>query len=359
MLKEIGSEFWIPEQSFEKLEFNEFNPRNFQFDGDVYLVLSGRTAIDLICRDIQKNHKIKNVYMPAYCCESMIFPFTNLGVNVEFYDMGIDNKRELKYYINDAKQTDILFLNNYFGFPNTIDIEKIEKLKENGAIVIYDRTHSLFLGNDNMVKYADYSFASIRKWMEIATGAIVNKRKGHFFEFILSDCPYADIKIESMRLKSRFIEGDETISKSDFFDIFNIFNKKLKEDYAFYKIDNCSLNILNHFDFATIMENRKRNAVYLYGNLKCNGDIFFPFGNPKTDAPLFLPILLPTKKQRDNLSQKLIKNDIYCPIHWPKSKYITSEMKVNYIYDRELSLVCDQRYDIKQMKKIIDAIIKN
>ena len=74
-----------------------------------------------------------------------------------------------------------------------------------------------------------------------------------------------------------------------------------------------------------------------------------------TDCPMFVPIFVPDGK-RDELRRYLIRNEIYCPVHWPVSEYHVLDEKTKEIYDNELSLVCDQRYNEKDMKRMIDTI---
>ena len=47
----------------------------------------------------------------------------------------------------------------------------------------------------------------------------------------------------------------------------------------------------------------------------------------------------------------LIENKIYLPVHWPQ------EEKINNIFENELSLICDQRYDKSQIEEYIDLVI--
>lgn len=74
------------------------------------------------------------------------------------------------------------------------------------------------------------------------------------------------------------------------------------------------------------------------------------------DVPLFVPILV-KKGYRDSLRNYLIAHQIYCPVHWPVSEYhreVTKDGRI--IYEEELSLVCDQRYSIADMKREIKTI---
>jgi dTDP-4-amino-4,6-dideoxygalactose transaminase len=107
----------------------------------------------------------------------------------------------------------------------------------------------------------------------------------------------------------------------------------------------------------------KLDSNYIIDRRKINAKIImnaFPelliFPEVKeSDCPMFVPILLPAEK-RNGLRQYLIKNDIYCPIHWPVSNYHRLDERTRILYDSELSLVCDQRYSEKDMYHMIDII---
>lgn len=46
---------------------------------------------------------------------------------------------------------------------------------------------------------------------------------------------------------------------------------------------------------------------------------------------------------------------MYCPIHWPKPT-ILNEGNLTSIYDKELSLIADQRYNETDMQYIIGRL---
>ena len=68
---------------------------------------------------------------------------------------------------------------------------------------------------------------------------------------------------------------------------------------------------------------------------------------------MFVPILV-DPHIRDDLRSYLINRQIYCPVHWPKSSY---HGMCNELYDMELSLVCDQRYNFADMDRMVHAIM--
>ena len=181
---EIGSEFWFEDDMPQAVS-----------DRDGVYALSGRTAIDLIIQDILKTRKIQNVYMPAWCCDSMLAS----GVHVDFYDVGHTESAEsteIMCHTDGTDYTDIFYVTNYFGYENTLPIETVKKFKEKGAIILYDSTHSFLMEDDPYLALADYSFASIRKWMGVIGGAVVYGVK----DCQLKPYPHLECKERAMRM---------------------------------------------------------------------------------------------------------------------------------------------------------------
>ena len=335
-MREIGSEFWL-----------EREPKELSCDRDGYYVLSGRTAIDLIIQDILKKRKIQNVYMPAWCCDSMIAPFVAHGICVDFYDIRFDGT--LKCHTVCTDDTDIFYVTNYFGYENIFSVETVRRFKKQGAIILYDRTHSFLMENDPYMTLADYSFASIRKWMGVIGGAMV----AGVGECELKPCLYLNGKGKAMRMKKAFIEGEETIDKQAFLNLYAEFGHHLAEDYQNYKMDDLSYVLYKSADFAAISRKRRENAQYLHEHLK---GVRFIGELTDNAVPLFVPVFFDTTEQRNVVRKKLIDAQIYCPIHWPKPVLILADFEANKIYDTELSLICDQRYDLAEMERMVTLI---
>ena len=102
-------------------------------------------------------------------------------------------------------------------------------------------------------------------------------------------------------------------------------------------------------------EQRRENAAYIHYNLK---GVQFMYEFTDKSVPLFVPVLFESKEQRDYVRKKLIEQQIYCPVHWPQPKQIPADYKVNDIVNRELSLICDQRYGINEIKREIETIMR-
>ncbi len=350
-MREIGSEFWL------ERELSATSNRDGCF------VLSGRTAIDLIIQDIAKKQPVRSVYMPAWGCDSMIAPFLSRGVEIGFYDICpaeiAENAEKASGRIISAISAlsagqkelseSILYVTNYFGYENTIPIETVKRFKEKGAVILYDRTHSFLMVNDPYLELADYSFASIRKWMGVIGGAEVEGVK----DVVLKPCPYLEPKESAMRMKQAYMAGDNTINKQEFLSLYGEFGHHLAEDYRDYEMDDLSYAIYKATDFEVMKAQRKANAQYLYEHLK---GVRFMYDLTDKAVPLFVPVLFESKEQRDAVRRKLIEAEIYCPIHWPKPSQITADFEANKIYDTELSLICDQRYTTDDMARMAAVI---
>lgn len=330
IIREIGSEFW-----------HQSPPLTEEYPGNEVYLLSGRTALRFIIDDICRNKEVRKVLMPSYCCDSMIIPFVQSGIEVEFYQVHRDH---LDFpYENDA---DIIFLIDFFGYEigENLDIARRENRKK--KIIIYDATHKIN-GNENVEALADYSFCSYRKWFYCNYAKAVKWRGAfdHYTE-LGSHERYLLLRDIAAREKEKYIAGlvrDKQIFLSHFSEAEQI----LDRDYVGY----CGNPV--EADVGAIVAKRRENAAILIRELMEIPQVcLWRDRIGPNDAPLFVPILV-APEVRSNLRNHLIEEQIYCPIHWPKSSY---HEVFEELYDMELSLVCDQRYNSIDMKRMVQAI---
>jgi hypothetical protein len=149
-----------------------------------------------------------------------------------------------------------------------------------------------------------------------------------------------------MELKTEYLKDSGKKKKEKYLQMFAESNHWLGEHYSGLSIDSFSRDYLKSVDVEQQRKIRRENAKALYEGL--NGRVQFMFPVENMDCPLFVPILLPN---RNEVRAHLTKNDIYCPVHWPKPEGCESN-----IYYLELSLICDQRYGIEDMKRIVSVI---
>lgn len=342
---EIGSEFWLEDIKNEKK--NKF----FMIGQDRRFLLSGRTAIMYVINDILKSNKdVKRVYMPSFCCESMLQPFLEKDINIIYYNVSYNNK--IMYNIDTNKKCDIFFAMNYFGFVSTNMHEYIKEFSRKGVIVIEDITHSL-LCDQNYCSNSDYLVVSLRKWFPIITGGMAVKLKGSFLEQenYNENADIVKIKREAMLLKQMYINNLKNVNKDEYLKLYRTADAILDRDYNNYLIDKESYRIIWNLDIEFIKQRRKQNAKAIYKTLENTRLNFLIPKLEESDCPIFVPIYLDID-EKQQLSKFLIENQIYCPSHWPKPNCLCD----SNLYNRELSLICDQRYTENQVKEYVEKI---
>lgn len=329
-MREIGSEFWQKYEAFYPEKANN----------EVYL-LSGRTAIHYIISDILKKKELHKIMIPSYCCESMILPFIQSGVEVSFFK--VDRDAIVYPYDNDA---DAVLLVDFFGYINQQNSEVAFHEKHRGKIVIYDSTHKID-GNLLVQKNADYSFCSYRKWF-YCNYAKATKHTGDFLNNtnLKSHDQYIKLRDESANQKEMYLSGT-FLDKQVFLNGFTAAEQLLDEQYVGYKGQPVA------FDLENIISKRQENAAYLISEINKMPNIgLWRDKVLANDTPMFVPIFV-DHSVRDKLRKALIDESIYCPVHWPKTIFHSD---FSPLYDTELSLICDQRYDIYDMKRIVSVI---
>lgn len=332
MRKDIGGEFW-------EVEIGEEN--NLFSDKTVWFA-SGRAALKAVIKDIKAKNRVETVALPSWCCDSMIIPFVDEGIKVSFYPVYFEDG-QLKQEINE--DPDIIFVMDYFGFTSDINMESSDK------IVIRDVTQSIF---SKKYEDADYYFGSLRKWSGFYTGGFALKKDpwNIQLDFPEVDSYYLYLRKKAMREKATYIlENKDSRKFIDIFEEGEYYLNTVKEITAGTTEDK---ERTKHLDIDFIKTRRQENAKFLLQNIEFDENIKPVFKEIKSeDAPLFFPILV---KDRETLRDRFIENGIYSPTHWGVSIYHSVTEKERYIYDNEMSLICDQRYSVEDMKRICDIV---
>ena len=328
--KEIGSEFWdipVSEQGN-----NIFPERTRWF-------ISGTAALESIIIDILNNNRIKTVALPSWCCNCMITPFLKYGIDVEFYPVYMKDGTLTCDY--ETVSADCWVLISYFGYTS-----QLNKGRPSGTI-IRDLTHSIF---SNESFEADYYFGSLRKWAGFFTGGFAwSDAWSSEPSFSVCDTSYIELRRTAMNLKKQYIHG--VIETKEYLNLFERGEAFLDhcEPMLAYDLD---VEKAVHLDWEFIKEKRRKNASILLDSL--GSWAIFPEMKDE-DCPLFVPLLLDTEK-RDALRNYLRGKSIYCPIHWSiEPEHQLTDLTAD-LYKREISIVCDQRYDEEDMFMILNAI---
>lgn len=340
---EIGSEYhYIPINNKTNEKISMFNVI------DEAYTFSGRTAIEVVLQNLTG---IKKALIPSYCCDSMIVPFREANIEVEFYDVFWDNG--LKEKIDIKNDVDLVLWCNYFGFKRPMP--DFSRFIARGGIVLEDITHS-YLSDSPFHSQSQYIIASIRKWFPLICGGYCASLVGKLQNKPMLEVPneYIDTKKLAMKQKAMYLINEDSIIKDEYMNNFSWSNHWLANNYSGLRIDQESKDYIDAIDISEIKSIRKRNALVVYEYLNKNEEVFPIFEELDVDCPLFVPIVCTSKMKRDELRQELISQKVYCPIHWPTPKYNCN----SNLYDLELSLICDQRYNEEDMKRMMQIFCK-
>lgn len=350
---EIGSEFWIDKNKLV-LESDEMPSWLTRF-GNVVLTTSGRGALSLLLEHVKP--RVKSVLLPAYICDSVILPFEQGGYELSYYDV---DKYLKPTDIESIKNSNVgVFLHmGYFGFStNEILSDLISSLKSESVITIEDVTHTLF-SQQNKSMESDYIIGSIRKWFGIPSGGFLASDKIMKIDLLDANVDLINIRKLSLHQKFEYMNSGNESIKSTYLSGFNRAEHIFDEDIKPYKIDHESEVIVKNLNNKELQSARQRNYAFLLKQLRGVDGIVVLFDDVENDVtPLFFPIYV--KNNRDELRRKLIENEIYCPVHWPIPKQVNGHLNITTknIYDSILSIPCDQRYQIEDMRRIINEIV--
>ncbi len=338
MVKEIGSDFPISLSLFSKKRKNL--PKNS------ILLTSGRDCLAYILKSLKPT---SDVLLPSYLCPSVLEPFKKLNIKYKFYkvnkNLNID-LTDLKRKIKSKKPTAVLTI-NYFGFIQP-EINKIKEVcNENKIILIEDQVQSFLTKN---TPKGDIIFNSYRKFLPLPDGAFL---KGNLKR--VKTYPNKT-KFSSMRLKAGIMKN-LNFPKEYYYERFKSAEDKLDTHPWPSKMSKTSKKILNKLNLREIVLKRRKNYIFLLKNLKSKNIKPLYSNLPKEVCPLGFPII---SKKRDEDKSKLVESKIYPPVHWilpeklDKNKFKDSLEISNQI----LTIPIDQRYNLKDMKRVINILNK-
>lgn len=315
----------------------------------------GRDAIRLILQHGMSTRGWQRFWLPSYYCQEVVSAVRSTGIECLLYSLNPlspDRKPKLNF-----QERDVVMAVNHFGLygvpswlsaiPPSVDY-------------IEDHTHdpwSIWANTSN----ATFAFASLRKTLPLAEGAPIWSPAGQ----PLPDEPKVTtvrsnavrLKSQGMMEKAKYLSGG-LVTK-------DAYRSKLLAGEAeiasgeISGITETSLSILRKFPLGHWRAVRKANAEYLRKNLITVSDIEL-LECKSESTPFSVILLLPNQERRETLRRYLIAASVYPAILWPLSNAeLDGITKVDQeLADRMLSVHCDGRYSLADMKRLADLIIK-
>lgn len=297
-------------------------PRYPEYHSDAIALNSGRFCFEYILRC----RKYNKVYVPYFTCDSVVEPLVKLGIPYEFYH--IDKDYHIVGNIKLDKNEALLYT-NYWGLQNDYCKQLSCKYKEQ---LILDYTQAFFSRPMGGID----TFYSCRKYFGVPDGGYLYTDARLDFE-IEQDKSYS--RMDSLVKR---IDLDPRAGYDDFHKTESLF-----QNMPIHRMSKFTKRMMQSIDYRNAAQRRLDNYNYLRDHL---GGRQLLYG----DVPMIFPF---ETELGQNLRKKLIANKVFVAKYWPNVNEWAGETAVetwmaNYI----LPLPIDQRYDEKDMKRIVNLI---
>lgn len=314
MNKEIGGYFELERQTNCSLE---------EFHKNAIAINLGRNALPFLALTL----KIKVIYLPYYLCDSVENACISCGIKVKKYHI---DSNFLPIFNLILKKDEFLYIVNYFGL---LENKTICDLKRRYKNLIIDNVQSFF----SLPIKNTPTIYSCRKFFGVPDGGYIYSK------------PIISLTKDSSADRFKHLKGRLNTTAEEYFSDYKK-NEDLLSHLPLLAMSDETHSILEKIDYKNVKSKRTRNFNYLDKNL-------FRINQLKIGqihGAYCYPLLIENGK---TIREKLIKNRIYIPLLWPNLTDLNSfeEQLVSNL----LILPCDQRYNTKDMERIINLINEN
>lgn len=308
-----------------------FNYPNGRFPHeDGVLVNSGSNAFQYILESLSP---VRKVYIPYFTCDSVLVPLQRLNINFEYYH--INENLEIADSSLVPGDNEYIVYTNYFGIK---DAYARSLFPQYGSKLIIDNAQAFFA----KPIIGCYQFYSPRKFVACPDGGIV-------LPSLTND--YCHLRQSSSFDKCTALlkraDGDVSGGYQDFRTI----SSALRQE-PLQLMSELTKGILRNQDYAFIKERRKNNFNYLHSRLSQINKLS-KLLTLQVQESYECPLVYPFYTEDATLRQRLIEKKVFVAKYWPNvMDSINYALEVE-LANRIISLPIDQRYDEKDMFRII------
>lgn len=288
---------------------------------------TGRNALEYILRI----KKFKLIHLPYFTCEAMIEPLEKLSIECKFYQINqnLEPVTDFKLGVNDC-----LLYTNYFGLKQGF----INQLSKQIPNLIIDNSQAFF---SDPLPGVD-TFYSCRKFFGVPDGAYLQ---------LNSNDRLSISKDNSINRFSHLIKNIDLGVEAGYNDF--IENNVALNYVEIREMSTLTRKILAGINYDYCKKKRNENYLFLKRFLEDYNEL--PTDNHEVNGPMVYPLLTSNSALRKNL----IDRKIYIPTYWPNVfNWTTSNMYENYLANNLVSLPIDHRYNLDDMRRILNAIIQ-
>lgn len=268
---------------------------------------SGRIALGRLIAQGLRAHGWRRLWVPTYYCQDVIDYLATTGITLARYPCAPCGVA----VVPKAVPGDVLLRVNLFGWGLPPLASPFQ------GEVVEDYTHDPLAGGRSD---ADFAFASLRKVLPVADGALLWSPKGH-------DLPSAPplsaahdravmTRIAAMALKRAYLAG---VGRREDKEI--VRRLELESEAALLAGEDAALSrwseiALQNLSLGREAAARRANLAVLRSELG-GGALLRLAGPADCHAPLMAVLRLPDVSLRDALRAKLVERSIYPAVLWP------------------------------------------
>jgi hypothetical protein len=336
-----------------------------EFFPDHRTISTGRTGIKLALQAIASSG-LGTFLLPSYLCPSILFPFVEMGLKVDFYEVKADLRVDLDRFralVKRTSPTGILFV-NYFGFPLHEDARRTFLEVKDRCWLIEDCCHA-FPRSDNgsQGEMGHFVITSFRKYLPLPDGGIVFNRSGLPLPVLSpSTEKFVSQRLLGKLLKAHFLSERDAPDDAErvYLHLFSQAEKEIDSSTPMQGMSVISESLLTHLDLRAAELRRRENFEFM---LRAFEDSFHQMGKPlfrelpDSVSPLSFPIVV-RPELRNGIRQELIRRGVFCPVHWALPPHVAAErfFASHKLSQSILGIPIDQRYTHTELEGVLGRL---
>jgi len=258
----------------------------------------------------------------------------------------VDLRPEPGDWLERVGPGDLVVFITYFGVDGWSGIG--HEVRARGAWVVEDACQALL--NSGFSPAAHYVVASPRKFLGVPDGGILMVQDGPPVTADDLPPPAREWWLEALRATRLRAEFDKGCGDRSWYQVFCRTEPAAPSEPC--RMSELTALLLDHaIDYPTICRQRRANYTALARELEAFA--LWPHLE-RGVVPLGFPIRL---ANRDLIRDHLIRQEIYCPVHWPIPAGVPTEVTGRHRLASEiLTLPCDQRLQAPDVERIVRAV---
>ena len=284
----------------------------------------GRACLEYLIRA----KKITKLYIPYFCCDSVLSPCVRCGIEYEYYHID----QNFHPIFNKAlKENEWLYVVNYYG---QLTNEEIKGYQEKYKRVIADYAQSFF----QMPPSGIDTIYTCRKFFGVSDGG-----------FLYTDKSLGELAQDESYERIHFVLGRFERGAQEFYEE-AANNNDIFDHEPMKAMSKLTENLLRSLDYDMICQKRTENFAFLNAQLGEKNEL-----SPTNPVGAYMyPFYI---KNGAELRKKLQKEKIYIPTLWPDVFGVCTEKDIEFDYAKNiLPIPVDQRYDKETMSYLVERI---